>query len=104
MSRLLALWDAKVRDVVTVTLYEKAVPYTGTVVHVFRANIPPKLELVDKFYGLNPQDDERTYRAVCRPIGVDRVVIEYDTDKYLIIPRHPKAGKYVKEFSLMRRP
>lgn len=65
----------------------------GTVWHIFKANQSPDRELVKTYYGV--AEEYRYFNQLCSPVKVDRLVLAIGQGTYFIVPRTPKADRFI---------
>jgi hypothetical protein len=74
-------------------LYTMNGKIVGTVWHIFEANHQPDKELVKTYYGVT--EDYRYFNQLCSPLKVDRIVLSRGDGTHFIVPRTPKADRFI---------
>lgn len=66
---------------------------TGVVIDIMTANTRPDVQKVLTYYQIDK--DHKHFKAFCRVIKLDRLVIKKDDSNYFILPRTNKADRYL---------
>ena len=74
-------------------IYTQKGLFSGIVVDILIANVAPATDKVRLYY----QQDEtwQYFKSICRPLPVDRIIIQNTDKKYFVLPVTNKTDRYL---------